>query len=104
MPSKVARMPMAEASRVTSATSAACSSALVGMQPRCRQVPPTLSFSMRATERPSSAARSGRGVAAAAAAQDDEVEGVLGHRDSSPATKRMSVRTVAPVGPLSVKP
>src|SRR6478752_8885128 len=28
------------------------------MQPRCRQVPPTLSFSMRTTDLPSSAARS----------------------------------------------
>ena len=44
--------------RVWSATSAACRSALVGMQPRCRQVPPSLSFSMRATVSPSSAPRS----------------------------------------------
>ena len=45
-------------SLASSATSAACSSALVGMQPRCRQVPPTLSSSMSATRMPSSAARS----------------------------------------------
>ena len=37
-------------------TSAACSSALAGMQPRCRQVPPTFSFSTRATVRPADAA------------------------------------------------
>ena len=36
-------------SRAASATSAACRIALVGMQPRCRQVPPTLSFSTRPT-------------------------------------------------------
>ncbi len=58
MPSKVARTPNCSLSRAASATSAACSSALVGMQPRCRQVPPSLSFSTRATLRPSSAARS----------------------------------------------
>ena len=46
----------------------------------------------------------GRRVAAAAAAQDDQIEGVVGHRDASPAMRRMSVRTVAAVGPLSVKP
>jgi hypothetical protein len=40
------------------------------MQPRCRQVPPTLSFSISATDLPSSAARAARGVAAAAAAED----------------------------------
>ncbi len=37
-------------------TSAACSSALAGMQPRCRQVPPTLSASTRATDSPADAA------------------------------------------------
>ena len=37
-------------------TSAACSSALAGMQPRCRQVPPTFSFSTRATDSPAEAA------------------------------------------------
>ena len=57
MPSNVALMPNFALSRAESATSAACSSALVGMQPRCRQVPPTLSFSIRATRLPSSAAR-----------------------------------------------
>ena len=39
-------------------TSAACSSALAGMQPRCRQVPPTFSFSTSATDRPADAAYS----------------------------------------------
>jgi hypothetical protein len=37
-------------------TSAACSSALAGMQPRCRQVPPTLFASTRATDSPAEAA------------------------------------------------
>src|SRR5690606_22514047 len=49
--------PNCSDSRVESATSAACSSALVGMQPTCRQVPPSLSFSTRATSIPSWAAR-----------------------------------------------
>ncbi len=57
MPPKVAVTPYVADSRVTSATSAACSSALVGMQPTCRQVPPTLPFSMRPTVRPSWLAR-----------------------------------------------
>ncbi len=57
MPSKVVLTPNCSLSRELSATSPACSSALVGMQPRCRQVPPTLSFSMRTTDLPSSAAR-----------------------------------------------
>ena len=39
-------------------TSAACSSALAGMQPRCRQVPPTFSFSTSATDMPADAAYS----------------------------------------------
>ena len=39
-------------------TSAACSRALAGMQPRCRQVPPTFSFSTSATVRPADAAYS----------------------------------------------
>ena len=43
-------------------------------------------------------------VSAAATSEYDEVELLLGHRVSSPATKRMSDRTVAPVGPLSVNP
>src|SRR5215470_15493400 len=58
MPSKPARTPKVVLSLAWSAISAACSSALVGMQPRCRQVPPTLPFSMSATRLPSSAARS----------------------------------------------
>src|SRR5215472_7578198 len=58
MPSNRARTPNDSASFAWSAISAACSSALVGMQPRCRQVPPTLSFSMSATFLPSSAALS----------------------------------------------
>src|SRR5581483_11944716 len=57
MPSNVALTPKVALSRAWSAISPACSRALVGMQPRCRQVPPTLSFSMRTTDLPSSAAR-----------------------------------------------
>jgi hypothetical protein len=57
-PSNVALMPKCAESFAASATSAACRSALVGMQPRWRQVPPTLSFSIIATDSPSSAARS----------------------------------------------
>ena len=45
-----------------------------------------------------------RGVSAAAATQDDEIESVVGHQDSSVVTKRIRLRTVAAVGPLSVKP
>ncbi len=55
--SKVDFTPKRSPSRAVSATSAAWSSALVGMQPTCRQVPPSLCFSTRATRRPSSAAR-----------------------------------------------
>src|SRR5690348_13819202 len=51
-------MPCAAPARAASASSAVCSSALVGTQPRCRQVPPSLSRSTRATLRPSWAARS----------------------------------------------
>ena len=57
MPWKVVCTPNCSPSRAWSASSPACSSALVGMQPRCRQVPPTLSFSTMTTVRPSSAAR-----------------------------------------------
>lgn len=46
------------ASAMPSTSSAACSIALLGMQPRCRQVPPTLSRSARTTLSPSPAARS----------------------------------------------
>src|SRR5579885_3559476 len=58
MPSTLDFTPTFSPSRAASATSAACSRAFVGMQPRCRQVPPTLSFSTITTVRPSSAARS----------------------------------------------
>src|SRR3954447_17111899 len=58
MPSSDVRTPNCSLSRVWSAISAACSRAFVGMHPRCRHVPPTLSFSTIATERFSSAARS----------------------------------------------
>jgi len=58
MPSKLDLTPNASLSRAWSAISAECSSALVGMHPLCRQVPPTLSFSISATRLPSSAARS----------------------------------------------
>src|SRR6476659_1917541 len=57
MPSSDVRTPNCSLSRVWSAISAACSRAFVGMHPRCRHVPPTLSFSTIATERSSSAAR-----------------------------------------------
>src|SRR5581483_6020046 len=57
MPSSVVRTPTFSPSRAPSAISAACNSAFVGMQPRCRQVPPTLSRSTMTTDIPSSAAR-----------------------------------------------
>ena len=57
IPWNSARMPKSPAAFVVSATSAAWRSAFVGMQPRCRQVPPTLSRSMRATRIPSVAPR-----------------------------------------------
>ena len=37
-------------------TEAVSRNSLAGMQPRCRQVPPTLSISTRATDRPATAA------------------------------------------------
>jgi len=49
--------PNCAASLKVSTISAECSRALVGMQPRCRQVPPTLSFSTITTLMSSSAAR-----------------------------------------------
>ena len=55
------------------------------MQPWCRQVPPTLSFSTRATDSPARR-RAGAGVAAAATAEDHEVVrgvGVVRHGVSS---------------------
>src|SRR5919112_1938781 len=55
MPASELFTPILSPSR---AASAACSSALVGMQPQCRQVPPSLSFSTSTTDMPSSAARS----------------------------------------------
>ncbi len=58
MPSKEALTPKFSLSLAESATSAECRRALVGMQPRCRQVPPSLSFSIRTTLMSSSAARS----------------------------------------------
>src|SRR5215210_4569006 len=57
MPASDVLTPNCSPSRALSATSPLCSRALVGMQPRCRQVPPTLSFSIRTTDRPSSAPR-----------------------------------------------
>src|SRR3954471_23553515 len=56
--SNVPLTPKAAASLITSTVSAECSRALVGMQPRCRQVPPTLSRSIITTLMPSSDARS----------------------------------------------
>ncbi len=58
MPSKEVRTPNCSLSRDWSAISAACSSALVGMQPWWRQVPPSLPFSTSATVMPSWDARS----------------------------------------------
>src|SRR3954449_7699470 len=58
MPSSEERTPTFSPSRAASATSAAWRRAFVGMHPRCKQVPPTLSRSTRITERSSSAARS----------------------------------------------
>src|SRR5437867_1997769 len=51
------RTPSAEARRTRSRNPELSSHALVGMQPRWRQVPPTLSRSMRAAVRPSCVAR-----------------------------------------------
>ena len=48
--------PCAPACDTVRNTSAACSSALAGMHPRCRQVPPTFSFSTMATVSPADAA------------------------------------------------
>ncbi len=44
--------PKSPALRTVVITSAACSQLLAGMQPRNKQVPPTSSFSTRATSRP----------------------------------------------------
>src|SRR5437016_5261764 len=49
--------PSAPALRIWWASSEECRNDLVGMQPRCRQVPPTFSFSMTATLSPSWAPR-----------------------------------------------
>ena len=57
MPLNVLCTPICSPSRAVSATSAAWSKAFVGMQPRCRQVPPSLSCSIKTTERPSCDAR-----------------------------------------------
>ena len=57
MPSKLLRTPTDALSRAVSATSAQCSRAFVGIQPRCRQVPPTMSFSISVTDMPSCDAR-----------------------------------------------
>ena len=45
-------MPKLAAFAVVRKTSAVCSSAFAGMQPRLRQVPPTVTFSTMATRRP----------------------------------------------------
>ena len=50
------------------------------MQPRCRQVPPTLSFSTRATFRPTDGAVQGRRIAARATSDHREIE-LLSRRD-----------------------
>jgi hypothetical protein len=53
-------IPTEPASLIASITSPACSRALVGMQPRWRHVPPTLSRSTMAIFRPRSAPRSAK--------------------------------------------
>jgi len=45
--------PKSEEWRELSATSPACNKALVGMQPRCKHVPPSLFSSIKATLKPS---------------------------------------------------
>ena len=60
--------------RASSSRSAVWSSALVGMQPRCRQVPPSEgSFSTTVTVRPSWRGADAGDVAAGSAADDDEI-------------------------------
>ena len=54
-PSPLGMMPKSAACSAVRSTSAVCSSALAGMQPRLRQVPPTLSRSTNATDRPADA-------------------------------------------------
>src|SRR5699024_501506 len=56
--SNVELTPNCDESRAASATSAACNSALVGMQPLCRQVPPSLPASIQTTDLPTCALRS----------------------------------------------
>ena len=60
--------------RTESATSAACNIALVGMQPRCKQVPPTLSLLHQSDGEAQLGCAQGAGVAAAAGTEDDEIE------------------------------
>ena len=57
IPLRVLWTPYSEPSRATSATSATCNIAFVGTHPRCKQVPPSLSFSITAAVMPSSTAR-----------------------------------------------
>ena len=88
MPSSVALTPNCSLSRARSATSPACSSALVGMQPRCRQVPPELVLvDQRHAHAELRGAQRAR-VATAAAAQDDEVDVGLSHRGSPSWSRR----------------
>ena len=75
------------AARARSTCSADSRSALVGMQPRWRHVPPILSSSTSATRRPELGGPEGGRVAAGAGAEDDEVEvvaGADGHRVGQP--------------------
>ena len=58
MESSVVWMPYLELSRASSASSAECRYALVGMHPQWRHVPPSLFFSTSATVKPSWTARS----------------------------------------------
>ena len=74
--------PNSAAPRTVRSTSAVCSSSLAGMQPRCRQVPPTRCSSTIAMFMPAARAVERGGVAARSATEDDEVE-VVRHASSS---------------------
>ena len=107
--SKVVLTPNCSPSRAVSATSAACSSALVGMQPRCRQVPPSLPFSTSATRQAELGRPQGAGVAAAASTEDDDVVGRSRRQPTSrtlPCASERSVPTppTGPAGSRAVPP
>ena len=76
--------PCSPACETVRNTSAACSSALAGMQPRCRQVPPTFSFSTIATVSPADAAYSAAAYPPGTAAEHHEVVVSHGRASSCP--------------------